>query len=142
MKKKSRLIEVKDTKILVADDNVVNQKVFVRLLQKLGFVNIITASNGVEALNIFDTDDFELILMDSLMPVMDGLEATRIIREKEKSLKQRRIPIIALTANTLQIEKERCLDSGMDDILTKPVTLKILQSTLERHLSEPEPRDD
>lgn len=119
--------------ILLAEDNVMNQKVAVSMLKKIGHT-ITIVQNGKEAVNAFMGKKFDMILMDGQMPVMDGLEATRAIRELEKKQKgsKNHIPIIALTANAMKGDKERFMDSGMDDYLTKPIKRKALEDAIVR----------
>jgi two-component system, sensor histidine kinase and response regulator len=105
-------------RVLLAEDNVVNQKVALRVLQ--GFsVSTELAANGEEALGLARTEHFDAILMDCQMPVMDGYEATRAIRDWERTT-GRRVPIIAMTANALSGDRARCLAAGMDDHVAKP----------------------
>lgn len=105
--------------VLVAEDNSVNKKIAVRMLQRRGHTAEV-ASNGLEAVEAFAAGHFDLILMDVQMPVMGGFEATAKIREIEKS-KNGHIPIIAMTAHALKGDKERCIAAGMDDYISKPV---------------------
>ena len=105
--------------ILLAEDNAVNQKLVVKLLERRGHT-VTVAETGIAALSSLEEHDFDLVLMDVQMPEMNGLEATVLIREREK-LTGRRIPIIALTANAMVGDKERCLTAGMDHYISKPV---------------------
>jgi signal transduction histidine kinase/CheY-like chemotaxis protein len=105
-------------RILLAEDNPVNQKLATRLLEKRGH-QVVVAENGLKALALFDSQSFDLILMDVQMPQMDGLEATGEIRKRELSTGQH-VPIIAMTAHALKEDQQRCLDAGMDDFLSKP----------------------
>ncbi len=114
--------------ILLVEDNLVNQKLATRLLQKLGH-EIILAENGQVACNLFQTEQFDLILMDMQMPIMGGLEATIKIREWEKHYGGH-VPIIAMTANAMQGDREKCLNAGMDDYLTKPIKIESLKEVL------------
>ena len=120
-------------RILVAEDNVINQMVVLTHLKQLGFEGQAVA-NGGEVLSALRVSKFDLILMDCQMPEMDGFEATGLIREREKSTRTH-IPIIALTANAMEQDKERCLAAGMDDYMTKPFKrndlAKILKTWLE-----------
>jgi CheY-like chemotaxis protein len=116
--------------VLVVDDNAVNLKVCVRMLEKLGY-NPATAIGGAEAVDAARTTRFDLILMDCQMPLVDGYEATRRIREHEKALGGH-VPIVALTANTTNEDRERAFLSGMDDFVSKPITLEVLDRLLER----------
>lgn len=121
-------------RILVAEDNSVNQMVALAQLKALGF-NAQAVANGKEALDAYMTGQFHLILMDCQMPEMDGYEATRKIRAIEGS-EGPRIPIIALTANAMKEDEERCLQSGMDSFVCKPVKREHLLAELERYLPE------
>ncbi|MGH1372321.1 MAG: response regulator [Cellvibrionaceae bacterium] len=121
--------------ILLAEDNLVNQKVAIGILKKKG-VNVTVANNGLEAIGILKSNDpgsFGAILMDMEMPEMDGYEATRTIRSGNHCTN---IPIIAMTAHALQGDRERCLDAGMDDYLTKPVNPQLLYRTLALYLAD------
>jgi CheY-like chemotaxis protein len=117
--------------VLVAEDNLVNQKLIVRLLEKLGYPVDVVA-NGGDALEALTRTAYSAVLMDCQMPKMDGFTATRLIRQREREQSSGRIPIIALTANAMRGDRERCLEAGMDDYLSKPITLPALQATLER----------
>ncbi len=119
---------VKNLNILLAEDNKMNQKVAVNMLEKLGHT-ITVAQNGKVAVELYAKGEFDIILMDGQMPVMDGLEATQQIREIEKE-KNTHIPIIALTANAMKGDRERFLASGMDDFTTKPIKRKALEDAI------------
>ncbi|MEO0802297.1 MAG: PAS domain S-box protein [Cyanobacteria bacterium J06642_2] len=115
--------------ILLAEDNAINQKVALRLLDRLGYGADVVA-NGLEALAALQRRSYDLILMDVQMPQMDGLEATRqIVCERDMALQPR---IVAMTANAMQGDRERCLAAGMDDYISKPVRLEELQAALAR----------
>jgi len=115
-------------RVLVAEDNVVNQKLALRLLEKLGYrVDIV--ANGREAVDMWSRLPYDVILMDCHMPEIDGYEATGQIRERESA--GVRIPIIALTANAMEGEREKCIVAGMDDFLSKPINREQLARTLE-----------
>jgi two-component system sensor histidine kinase/response regulator len=122
-------------RILVAEDNLVNQKLAVRMLERLGYQSDVV-SNGDEALAASEKETYAAIVMDCQMPVMDGYEATRRIREREQrvgtSSGRAHIPIIALTANAMQGDRERCKAAGMDDYLSKPVKKDDLGMMLQR----------
>jgi CheY-like chemotaxis protein/HPt (histidine-containing phosphotransfer) domain-containing protein len=118
-------------KILVTDDNVINQKVAVRLLQQFGYAADI-ASNGIEAVAAVEANAYDMVFMDMQMPRMDGLEATRRIREMERTTSRRPMTVIAMTANAMMGDRERCLVAGMDDYLAKPVRPEALQVAVEK----------
>ncbi len=107
------------SRILIAEDNVVNQRLAQSVLEKQGHAVVVVA-NGQEALQALDKDTFDLVLMDVQMPEMDGLEATRVIRERE-ALTRRHIPIIALTAHAMKGDHDKCIAAGMDAYLSKPI---------------------
>lgn len=115
-------------RVLVAEDNVINQRVASRMLSRIGCEPTVVP-NGVDAVEQALSGDFDLVLMDCQMPEMDGFAATRAIRARSPG---RRLPIIALTANAMQGDRERCLQAGMDDYLTKPMDLEQLAEALRR----------
>jgi CheY-like chemotaxis protein len=124
---------------LLCDDNSINQKVAARILQQLGYEPDL-AANGREALDALDRKPYDLIFMDVMMPEMDGLEATRAIRELQKegakSHFSSRIVIIAMTAQAMQGDREKCIAAGMDDYLAKPVRPNDVRAVLERWSAE------
>ncbi len=115
--------------VLVAEDNPVNQRLVVRALQKRGH-RVVVAGNGLGALAAMERESFDVVLMDVQMPEMDGLQATRIIREREAG-SGRRVPVLALTAHALSGDRERCLEAGMDGYLSKPIELRRLLEAVE-----------
>ncbi len=121
-------------RILLVEDNQTNQKVATIMLQKIG-CQVIVANNGIEALQLFESKQFDLIFMDCQMPEMDGFEATHQIRQKNKG-NSTSIPIIALTANAMEGDAERCLSVGMNAYLSKPVKLGDLESVIKQWLSK------
>jgi two-component system, sensor histidine kinase and response regulator len=137
--RKGELVETASCslRILVAEDNLINQKLTLRLLQKQGHSTDL-ARNGAEAVEKSATEPFDAILMDVQMPEMDGLEATRRIRQREQTAGHR-TPIFALTAHAMTGDKERCLQAGMDGYLTKPIRLQDLAQTLKALSSEQQP---
>jgi CheY-like chemotaxis protein len=114
--------------VLVVEDNAVNRKVVVTMLKKLG-CRADVAGNGREALAALDQGSYRLVLMDCQMPEMDGFEATRRIRARQGG--SARIPIVALTANAMEGDRNRCLEAGMDDYLAKPIQMEALKAALE-----------
>lgn len=126
--------------VLVVEDNPVNQKVAANMIEKLGYrVNV--AANGREAVESLARIPYALVFMDCQMPEMDGFEATRVIRKQEESLRQAgsrpsHLPIIAMTANAMREDRERCQAAGMDDFLSKPVTSKSLAAVLNHWLPQ------
>ncbi len=120
--------ESRPLNILLAEDNAVNQKLAQGILGSLGH-EVTVANNGAEAVAMLSIDRFDLVLMDVQMPEMDGLTATRVIRNNEQS-SGGHIPIVAMTAHAMKGDREQCLDAGMDDYLTKPIRLKELSLKL------------
>lgn len=119
-------------KLLLVDDNVVNQKLASAMLTRL-HLTFDVASNGQEAVDMSAAHPYALVLMDMEMPVLDGISATRAIRTRERAaVPNRHLPIIAMTANALQEDRERCMAAGMDGYIAKPVNLRTLQSELQR----------
>ena len=116
--------------ILLVEDHVVNQQLATSMLGKWGH-DVTLAQNGREAVDLFPTDAFDLVLMDMQMPIMDGLKATREIRLIPE---RRRTPILSITANAFVEDKARCLEAGMDDFIAKPVRPDALFLTLLRWL--------
>jgi PAS domain S-box-containing protein len=118
-------------KILLVEDNVQNQEIATELLNKVG-IEVVVANNGKEALEKIDERDFDGVLMDCQMPVMDGYEATRVIREKKGF---QTIPIIAMTANNTQSDKEQCFNAGMNDFVAKPIDVKNFYNVLMKWIT-------
>ena len=116
-------------RVLLAEDNPVNQEVALRLLERRGH-SVIVAENGKQALTAIERHKFDLVLMDVQMPEMGGLEATQLIREKEKSTGEH-LPILAMTAHAMQGDRERCIAAGMDGYLAKPIDPKSFLQTVE-----------
>jgi signal transduction histidine kinase/CheY-like chemotaxis protein len=139
--------KVTPRRVLLAEDNVVNAKLAVRLLERLG-CRVDVASNGHEALKMVQSIPFDLVFMDCQMPEMDGFEATRAIRAWEAASRMddsppTSLPIVALTANAMQGDRDRCLAAGMNDYITKPLSrsdlARVLEATKPRPMNLPEP---
>jgi two-component system, sensor histidine kinase and response regulator len=122
--------EIPRMKILLAEDNAVNRKLATTLLEKRGHIVVVT-ENGREALDALERERVDLVLMDVQMPVMDGLEAIQAIRAKEQSTRAH-LPIIAVTAHAMKGDRERCLEAGADDYVTKPIRLAELMAAMNR----------
>jgi PAS domain S-box-containing protein len=126
-------------RVLLAEDNPVNQEVAVQMLERRGH-SVIVAENGRQALTAIERHKFDLVLMDVQMPEMGGLEATQLIREKEKSTGGH-LPIVAMTAHAMQGDRERCIAAGMDGYLAKPIDPKSFLQTVEgisQQVAQPE----
>jgi len=130
----SRKLGQYEARILVVEDNVVNQKVAQGMLRKFG-LNIELAANGEEALSSLRKFEFDLVFMDCQMPVMDGFDATRRIRDPKSNVLDTDIAVVAMTANAMQGDRERCLEAGMNDYVAKPVDLGSLAKILAEYLS-------
>ncbi|MDY0200430.1 MAG: response regulator [Bacteroidales bacterium] len=126
-------VELENANVLLVEDNLINQKIVVLSLKKL-VKNIEIANNGKEALDRFGTSRFDIILMDIQMPIMNGIVATKKIREIESSSNSH-IPIIAITANALLGDKEECLAAGMDDYISKPFQIEVLIQKMRKLLN-------
>ncbi|MEJ2154109.1 MAG: response regulator, partial [Desulfobacteraceae bacterium] len=120
-------------RILVVDDNSINVKVALKMLNIYG-LSASTATNGLEAVQMLSTKPFDLVLMDIQMPVMDGYEATAKIRDPHSSVRVHDIPIIAMTANAMKGDREKCLQAGMEDYISKPIDPHELGLLLDRYL--------
>ena len=127
-------------RLLLAEDNRVNQEVALAILKIEGY-QVTVAANGQEAIDAYARSAFDLILMDCHMPDVDGFEATRAIRRKQKEENLKRIPIIALTANAMQQDREECLNAGMDDHLSKPYSRLQMRAMLDRWLPDQAPAE-
>jgi len=124
----------KSTRILLVEDNSINQIVAKSLLTNLG-AQVEIANNGQEALNLLEDDYYDVVLMDCQMPIMDGYSATKTIRKSQKSYKD--IHIIAMTANAMSGDRDKCLDAGMNDYLTKPIDVEALENSLLKAMNTP-----
>jgi signal transduction histidine kinase/CheY-like chemotaxis protein/HPt (histidine-containing phosphotransfer) domain-containing protein len=143
-----REIRRSNVRILLAEDNIVNQQVAFGILKKLG-LRADAVTNGAEAVKAMEAIPYDLVLMDCQMPEMDGYEATARIRDPQSQVRNHDIPIIAMTAYSMQGDREKCLEAGMNDYLSKPVVPQALAEMLEKWLADekettgqaPEPRE-
>jgi CheY-like chemotaxis protein len=128
---RSGMVEPLETplRVLIAEDNAVNQKLAMRMLQKLG-CKVEIANNGVDAVELYTKMLFDVVLMDCQMPEMDGYEAAAAIRRLEKNSALTRVPIVALTAHAGSADRDRCFDAGMDIYVTKPISIERLRQVL------------
>ncbi len=137
----SRLTQAfKGVKALVVEDNIINQKLIYSLLTNFN-ISVTIANNGLEALNLRKQNRYDIIFMDIQMPIMSGIESTQNIIEYEKERDEKHVPIVALTANTIQGDKEKYLASGMDRYLQKPIDVEELMTILEEYFPINEIRD-
>jgi PAS domain S-box-containing protein len=123
-------------RILLVEDNVVNQKFALRLLEKSGY-RADAVGNGKEAVTALEMDAYDLVLMDVQMPEMDGYEATGVIRDPQSKVQNHHVPIIAMTAHAMKGDRERCIEAGMDDYISKPIRAQKLAEVIERFLRDP-----
>ena len=128
-----KVIPLQNRRLLVVEDNLVNQQVARGRLERMGF-DVHVAENGAAALEMLNREHYDLIFMDCQMPVLDGYQATRRIRETEQRTTGRRIPIVAMTAHAMSGDREQCIRAGMDDYVSKPFRTEELKSILERWL--------
>jgi CheY-like chemotaxis protein len=133
-------------RILIADDNLINQKVAVRLLQKMGY-QADRANNGLEVLGALEEQPYDLIFLDVQMPELDGLETSRRIRHRQRESRphphfQQPITLVAITANAMEGDREKCVEAGMNDYVAKPVHPEALQGIIERWGSGPAVKTD
>ena len=124
-----------EKKILLVEDNEVNKLFAFELLQGADY-QVSVANNGQVALEMLGKEIFDCVLMDCQMPVMDGYEATRNIRSGDAGDIYTTIPIIAMTANAMRGDREKCFEYGMDDFITKPIDLKLLQQVLVKWIED------
>ena len=117
----------------MAEDNITNQQVALGVLRKLG-LSADAVANGEEALKALETLPYDLVLMDCQMPVMDGYDATRAIRSPLSTVRNHKIPVIAMTAHTMQGDREKCLEAGMNDYVSKPVLPRNLAEAIAKWL--------
>jgi CheY-like chemotaxis protein len=125
--------DIRGKRVLVLEDQLVNQTVIQKQLQKLDVACTLVA-DGVKGLEILEKESFDLILCDCSMPVMNGYDFTRALRKREKAAHHIRVPVLALTANAFREDVDRCLEAGMDDFISKPVTMNRLSAMLTKWL--------
>ena len=135
--KKSKSIDLtkfqslsKSLRILLVEDNIINQRVAMALISKTG-IKLDVVGDGLEALEAIQNENYSIVFMDVQMPKMDGLTATREIRQ---TLNMRDLPIVAMTANAMKGDKEKCFEAGMDDYISKPIKPDSLYNTMETWL--------
>ncbi len=119
--------------LLLVEDNIINQKVALGMLKKMGYRTDIV-SDGYEAIKVLETTCYDLVFMDCQMPHMDGYEATEIIRDAKSNVIDHKVPIVAMTANAMTGDRQKCLDSGMTDYMSKPIRPEILSGILKKWL--------
>jgi|GEM_PF-2179218 len=122
-------------RILLAEDNSTNQQVALGILSKLGFTRVDVVANGAEAIKALAAIPYDLVLMDVQMPEVDGLEASRLIREPATQVTSHQVPIVAMTAHATPADRERCLAAGMNDYLTKPIQAEVLREKVHRWIT-------
>ncbi len=122
-------------RVLLVEDNAVNQKVARAMVKKFG-CHVDTVGNGREAVKVLEEIDYDLVFMDCQMPEMDGFEATAVIRSADSAVRNHAIPIVAMTANAMQGDRERCLDAGMNDYIPKPIHQSAVAAALKRFLAD------
>ncbi len=122
-----------DIRVLLVEDSVISRKVAEKTLLRMGF-EVDAVSNGVEAVATLQSRTYDIVLMDVQMPIMDGFEATQIIRDPDSPVRDHQVPIVALTAHAMKDDRERCLSAGMDDYISKPLQPRLLLEAIERQL--------
>jgi len=123
----------KKRRILVVEDNIINQRIAIKILERYGY-RVNAVANGQEALHSLKLASYDLVLMDCQMPVMDGYEATKEIRNSSSKVMNNKIFVIAMTANAMKGDREKCINAGMDDYIAKPINPKALKEIIERWL--------
>jgi len=128
-------------RVLLAEDHPTNQKVALHILEKLGYLAD-AVTNGRQVIEALEDRPYDLVLMDLQMPEMDGFEATRAVRDAQSPVRNREIPIIALTAHAMKGDRNRCLETGMNDYVPKPIQPQELADVIERHLPADPPTEN
>ena len=129
------LARYENHRVLLVEDNAVNQKVARAMVKKFG-CHVDTVANGLEAVKVLEEIDYDLVFMDCQMPEMDGFEATELIRSPDSAVRNHLVPIVAMTANAMQGDRERCLDAGMNDYIPKPIHQGAVAAALKRYLGD------
>jgi len=124
----------RDVRIILADDNIINMQILLHFIENNFCFFTDIAVTGKEVINLLEKADYDLVLMDCFMPEMDGYEATKIIRDINSAVRNHDIPIIALTANTMKGDREKCLKVGMNDYIAKPFKADELTKAIERYV--------
>ncbi len=124
----------RNVSVLLVEDKIVNQKIALYIIEKKLGYNTDIANNGKEAIESLEKLNYDLVLMDCQMPEMDGYEATRLIRDEKSSVRDHKIPIIAMTANAMKGDREKCLEAGMDDYISKPINMQEFVNVIKRYL--------
>jgi CheY-like chemotaxis protein/HPt (histidine-containing phosphotransfer) domain-containing protein len=122
-----------DSRLLLAEDDAVNKKVANAFLTRLGF-GVEIVSNGIQAVEALKMRDYDLVFMDCMMPVMGGFEATAVIRDPSSTVRNHKVPVIAMTASSLNGDRDKCIAAGMNDYLSKPLDIRELQGILQKWL--------
>jgi CheY-like chemotaxis protein len=135
--RRERSAELPPLRVLLAEDSLVNQRLAIGLMKKHGH-SVTVANSGKEAIAALESQRFDVVLMDVEMPEMDGLEATAVIRVKERQT-GKHVPIIAMTAHAMKGDRERCLEAGMDGYVSKPIRAQQLFETLRSVLEHRQP---
>lgn len=131
IERKNSMPSDKPIRILMAEDDPINQMVAKAYLKKLGY-EFDLAADGLEAVNLLELNDYDIVFMDCMMPKMGGFEATAIIRSSSSKVRDHKIPIVALTANAVSGDREKCLEASMDDYMSKPFDIEEMQKMVKR----------
>lgn len=134
--KRTEKKKITSAKVLLVEDNIINQKIVVKLLERINY-RVKVVGNGKEAVEILSKESFDAVLLDIQMPGMDGIETTEIIRNKESPVLNHEVPIVAVTAHAMKGDRERCLEASMNGYVTKPIDPKELYRILRRGYSRP-----
>jgi len=128
------IADKKNFKILLAEDNKVNQVITIAVLRKIGFEHIAVCGSGAEVIKILEKSVFDIVLMDIQMPEMDGIQATAIIRDVKSGVLRHSVPVIAMTANAMVEDRDNCIKAGMNDYISKPISDSSVAFVLDKWL--------